>query len=80
MIVKIENLSKSFKRNTIFENVNIKLEPGHIYGLIGRNGTGKTVLLKILCGILNADTGRILFDDEETLKITGVPKSTRALI
>lgn len=80
MIVKIENLSKSFKHNTIFENINVKFEPGHIYGLIGRNGTGKTVFLKTLCGILNADTGRILFDNEETLKTTGVPKSTRALI
>ena len=80
MIVKVENLSKSFKHNIIFENVNIIFEPGHIYGFIGRNGTGKTVFLKTLCGILNADTGRILFDDEETLRTTGVPKSTRALI
>ncbi len=80
MIVKIENLSKSFKSNTIFENINIELKPGHIYGLVGRNGTGKTVFLKTLCGILSVDTGRILFDGEETLKTTGVPKSTRALI
>ena len=80
MIVKVENLSKSFKHNIIFENVNIIFEPGHIYGFIGRNGTGKTVFLKTLCGILNADTGRILFDEEETLRTTGVPKSTRALI
>jgi len=80
MVVKIENLSKSFKSNIIFKDINIELKSGHIYGLVGRNGTGKTVFLKTLCGILTPDTGQILFDGEETLKTTGVPKSTRALI
>lgn len=80
MIVKLENLSKSFKKVDIIKGVDIELKPGKIIGLIGRNGTGKTVLLKMICGILEPTEGRVLFDDEDYIKKFGIPKSTRALI
>ncbi len=80
MNVKINNVSKSFKNQTILNNINIEFKPNKIYGIIGRNGSGKTVLLKIICGILNADKGEVLFDNENYIKKFGVPKSTRALI
>ncbi len=80
MNVRINNVSKSFKNQTILNNINIEFKPNKIYGIIGRNGSGKTVLLKIICGILNADKGEVLFDNENYIKKFGVPKSTRALI
>jgi len=80
MILELKNISKSFKKSKIIEDVNLEFKPAKIYGIIGRNGTGKTVLLKIICGIMKPDTGVVLFDGEETLKVTGIPKSTRALI
>lgn len=80
MKLELKNINKSFKRNKVLEDVNLTFTPGKIYGLVGRNGSGKTVLLKIICGILRADSGEILFDNENYLKKHGIPKSTRALI
>lgn len=80
MIVKLDNVSKSFKHQAIINNINITFKPNKIYGIIGRNGSGKTVLLKMICGILKPDSGKILFDNEDYINKFGVPKSTRALI
>ena len=80
MIVKLDNISKSFKHQPIINNINITFKPKKIYGIIGRNGSGKTVLLKMICGILKPDSGKILFDNEDYINKFGVPKSTRALI
>lgn len=80
MIVELKNVSKTLKKQRVINDVSIKFTPGKIYGIIGRNGSGKTVLLKMICGIFTPDTGSILFDGEETIKKTGVPKNTRALI
>lgn len=80
MIVELKNVSKALKKQRVINDVSIKFTPGKIYGIIGRNGSGKTVLLKMICGIFTPDTGSILFDGEETIKKTGVPKNTRALI
>lgn len=80
MMVELKNVSKTLKKQRVINDVSIKFTPGKIYGIIGRNGSGKTVLLKMICGIFTPDTGSILFDGEETIKKTGVPKNTRALI
>lgn len=80
MKLELKNINKSFKKNIVLEDVSITFTPGKIYGLVGRNGSGKTVLLKIICGILRADSGEILFDDENYLRKHGIPKSTRSLI
>lgn len=80
MIVKLDNISKSFKHQPIINNIDITFKPNKIYGIIGRNGSGKTVLLKMICGILKPDSGKILFDNEDYINKFGVPKSTRALI
>lgn len=80
MIVELKEVSKILKRQVILDKVSIKLTPGRITGIIGRNGSGKTVLLKIMCGIFEPDEGSIFFDNEETIKKVGIPKNTRALI
>ncbi len=53
------NISKSFRDQTVLDDVSLQVEKGKIYGLVGDNGSGKSVLLKCLCGILPCDNGEI---------------------
>lgn len=80
MNIKLENISKTFKNNIIFKDVNIEFKPGKIYGIIGKNGSGKSVLLKMICGFYNPDSGRILFDNQCINLTRNFAPSTRALI
>ena len=59
MNIELDNVSKNFKNQTVLENVNLKLESGKIYGLVGRNGSGKSVLLKIMTGLMEPSDGII---------------------
>ncbi len=52
------------KNKTIFENLDLTLEGGKIYGVVGYNGSGKTVLLKCLCGLESVSSGRIEVDGQ----------------
>ncbi|MCM1232770.1 MAG: ATP-binding cassette domain-containing protein [Ruminococcus flavefaciens] len=67
-MVVIENMSKKFKEEVVLKDVNMQLEPGKIYGLVGHNGSGKTVLMKCLCGLLHPTTGSVTVND----KVIGV--------
>lgn len=58
-MIKIENVTKTFKENTVLNNVSINFEKGKIHGLIGRNGSGKTVLMKCICGFIPVTSGSI---------------------
>ncbi len=80
MRIEVKNLTKTFKQATIIENVNITFENGKIYGLIGRNGSGKSVFLKMLCGFYSPTNGEILFDNVNCIKQKVFPPNTRALI
>ena len=62
MKIEIQNLEKKFKNNTILSDVNLEFTSGHIYGLAGRNGSGKSVFLKILCGLYKPTLGIVLFN------------------
>lgn len=64
-MLKIQDLSKRFKRRVIFENVNLDLKRGNIYGFVGANGSGKSVFFKTICGFLRPEKGSILIDDME---------------
>ncbi len=80
MKIKINNLEKKFKNNIIFSDINLEFTSGHIYGLAGRNGSGKSVFLKVLCGLYKPTLGEVLFDDKNyNLDNMYVP-SIRALI
>ena len=52
-VIIIENLTKKFKETEVLSNINITFEKGKIHGLIGRNGSGKTMLMKCICYIRN---------------------------
>ena len=80
MKLELKNVSKKFGDNEILKDVNLKLDSGKIYGFIGRNGSGKSVLLKMICGFYTPTTGEILLDEENYIKNSCFPKDTRALI
>ena len=62
-IIKVENISKSFAGRKVLDNVSLEIEQGSICGLVGRNGSGKTVLMKCICGFLTPDSGSIRIRD-----------------
>ena len=58
-MIQIQNLSKSFRKHTVLHDVNVTFDKGKIHGIIGKNGSGKTVLLKCICGLIYPDSGTI---------------------
>ena len=61
-MVEVQNVTKSFKKKVVLEDVSAYFGEGMIHGIIGRNGSGKTVLLKCICGFLSVDRGGITVD------------------
>ena len=53
-------LKKSFKGKVVLDGIDMEMRPGNIYGIIGRNGSGKTVLMKCICGFLQPDEGTVV--------------------
>lgn len=80
MKIEIKNVNKTFKKNNVLTNINLTFETGKIYGISGRNGSGKSVLLKIICGIYNPTTGEVLFDNKNYCKDNMFVPNLRAMI
>ncbi|MDV8114667.1 ABC transporter ATP-binding protein [Bacillus sp. BAU-SS-2023] len=64
MKIQIKNFTKKIKKNTILENINLEFNNGNIYGIVGRNGSGKSILLKSICGLATITSGEILIDNK----------------
>jgi len=58
-MINIENMDFAYKKTKLFLNLSLELKPGNIYGLLGKNGAGKTSLLKIISGLLFPNTGKV---------------------
>ena len=80
MKIEVRNLTKKFKNVVVVDNVNITFESGKIYGIIGRNGSGKSVFLKMICSFYLPTSGTILQDNIDYIKNNSFPRDTRALI
>lgn len=76
----IENSSKTIKNNKILDNVNLTFESGHVYGLVGRNGSGKTMLLRAICGLIFPDSGKVIIDGKQLHKDISFPESCGIII
>ncbi len=63
-MLEIKSLRKKFGKREALKDITFSLESGEIYGLLGPNGAGKTTTLKILAGLLAADSGRVMVDGE----------------
>ncbi len=79
-MIELNNVSKKFKDIEVLKNINVQLDEGNIYGLYGRNGSGKTLLLKIICGFYLPTSGEVLFDGVNHNALNEFPDSLRALI
>ena len=64
-ILKIENLTKSYDKNTVLKNINLEINEGSIFGLIGPNGAGKSTLMKSILGLVKKDSGKITLYGKE---------------
>ncbi|MGN1114675.1 MAG: ABC transporter ATP-binding protein [Oscillospiraceae bacterium] len=61
-IISIKNLSLTLGKTKILKNINVEFEENHIHGLVGRNGSGKTMLMKCICGFVKPTSGEIDID------------------
>lgn len=80
MEIKVKNVSKKFKKNFVLNEVSLDFKSGKIYGFSGRNGTGKSVLLKIICGLYSPTKGEVTFDGINYNKNNMFVPNVRALI
>ena len=62
MQLKAEHLYKTIRRRTVLEDINLDLRSGTVYGITGRNGSGKTMLFRALSGLIRPDSGQITLD------------------
>ena len=75
--VRAENLGRKFASFQAVKSLNLKVKYGEIYGLLGANGAGKTTTIKILCGLINASSGKVqLAEESEDLRNSELRKRT----
>lgn len=72
-VIEVEKLSKTLNGNIILQNVSFSVEEGKIYGFVGKNGSGKTMLFRILAGLVNRDSGSLKYDGVEYIFGKQVP-------
>ena len=61
-MIEIKNLSKNIKGNQVLDHVSCCLDEGNVYGIYGRNGSGKTMLMRCILGLIFADSGYVKID------------------
>lgn len=61
-VIKVKNAVKRFKSNTVIDDVSLTLKSGNIYGFVGRNGSGKTMLFRAMSGLIHLTEGSIEVD------------------
>lgn len=79
-MIEIHNLSKTMGGSVILDGISMKLEDGKIYGLAGRNGSGKTMLMRHILGFVYATSGSIAIDGKELGKDAVIPDGVGAVI
>lgn len=80
MVIKLDNIEKRIKGNTILNNVSFEFESGKVYGIYGRNGSGKTMLMRAILGLIHCDSGNIKIDNQVIGKDIDFPGSVGAMI
>ena len=78
--IQLNNISKIFGKQTVLQPLTMGFEEGMVHGIIGRNGSGKTVLMKIILGILQPTTGTVIVGGKQIGKDRDFPESAGAII
>lgn len=78
--LEVSNLSKNIGQNEILKNINLNLEKGTIYGFFGRNGSGKTMLFRALCGLIKPTSGTITINNKVLHRDISFPESIGVII
>ena len=79
-IIEIENFNKTIKKAVILENINLTFNSGKVYGLKGKNGSGKTMLMRAICGLILPITGCVRINGQILGKDISFPPSIGALL
>lgn len=58
----VDKINKSFGKEHVLKDISLSIPPGSIYGVVGNNGSGKTVLMKCICGFMKCDSGKVIVD------------------
>lgn len=79
-MIQLQNVTKRIKENTVLDNVSFTFKSGFVYGLYGQNGSGKTMLLRAISGLINLDSGSIFIDGEKLHDKIEFPPETGIVI
>lgn len=78
--IEVQNVVKRFRDQVVLKNVSISFEKGQIHGIVGRNGSGKTVLFKCICGLMHPEEGVILVNGKRVGRDVDMPEGIGAII
>ena len=79
-VIEIKNVELTLQKNEILKNVSVNFERGKIHGLIGRNGSGKTMLMKCICGFVRPTSGEITVDGKRIGRDRDFPENVGIII
>ncbi|MDE7430317.1 MAG: ATP-binding cassette domain-containing protein [Lachnospiraceae bacterium] len=79
-IIKVEHLTKNFGKIKVLDDVTMNFEKHKIHGIIGRNGSGKTILMKCICGFLNPTAGSVTVSGKVVGQDVEIPKDIGVII
>ena len=79
-MIQLQNVTERIKENTVLDNVSYTFKSGFVYGLYGQNGSGKTMLLRAISGLINLDSGSIFIDGEKLHDKIEFPPETGIVI
>lgn len=80
MVIEVNGAKKIINKNTVLENINLSFESGRIYGIDGINGSGKTMLMRAVCGLVRLTQGAVFIDGKQIGKDMEFPESAGVLI
>ncbi|MCD7785447.1 MAG: ATP-binding cassette domain-containing protein [Oscillospiraceae bacterium] len=80
MILELQNVTKTIKGVTILDNITLTMQGGKVYGFQGKNGSGKTMLMRLICGLIKPTSGQVIINGEILGKDISFPRSVGVLI